>query len=53
MEWSSLIREIGARGGQYHEIWVDVVRLDTLFEKYGIPYYLKIDIEGMDNVAVE
>jgi FkbM family methyltransferase len=52
-EWSSLIREIGARGDLYEEVRVYVVTLDTLLRKYGVPYYLKIDIEGMDNVAVE
>jgi len=30
------------------EILVQVVPLQTLFERYGIPYYLKVDIEGND-----
>ena len=49
----SFIREIGARGDRYHEIRVHVVTLDSILKKNGVPYYLKIDIEGMDNAAVQ
>ena len=52
-EWSSLIESIGTRGGQFSTTVVEVVTLDTILRTHGVPYYLKIDIEGMDNAAVE
>lgn len=51
-EWSSLVEEQGARGGKFHEIEVEVVTLESVLREHGIPYYLKIDIEGMDTAAV-
>jgi len=47
-EWSSFVQEIGARGGDFHEVEVKCVTADTLFQRYGVPYYLKVDIEGHD-----
>lgn len=47
-EWSSFVEEIGARGGDYEIIEVDVVPILSIFDLYGCPYYLKIDIEGLD-----
>jgi FkbM family methyltransferase len=32
---------------------VECVRLDDILAEFGIPYYLKIDIEGLDYVCVE
>jgi FkbM family methyltransferase len=52
-EWSSLIESIGTRGGRFTTDVVEVVTLDTILQTHGVPYYLKIDIEGMDNAAVE
>ncbi len=52
-EWSSLIESIGTRGGEFSTELVDVVTLDTILQTHGVPYYLKIDIEGMDNAAVQ
>ncbi|MBP7461773.1 MAG: FkbM family methyltransferase [Candidatus Delongbacteria bacterium] len=52
-EWSSFDREIGIREGRYHEIEVEMVPLETIFRQYGIPYYLKIDIEGYDFMALQ
>ncbi|MEN9234871.1 MAG: FkbM family methyltransferase [Gloeomargarita sp. GMQP_bins_25] len=48
-QWSSLKREWGTRQGtRYQEIRVFCKRPQYLFEKYGMPYYLKVDIEGSD-----
>ncbi|HET7752737.1 MAG TPA: FkbM family methyltransferase, partial [Anaeromyxobacteraceae bacterium] len=48
-DWSSFLREYGARDGtRFEEIPVECVRPQTLFERHGLPYYLKIDIEGLD-----
>lgn len=51
-EWSSLDSEIGARVHGATEVSVSTVRLDKLIRKFGKPYYLKIDIEGADLLAV-
>ena len=51
-EWSSLVEEIGARGGRFRRVEVEVVTLDSVMRRFGTPYYLKIDIEGMDRLAV-
>jgi len=48
-DWSSLDEAIGTRDGtRYKKIKVNCVRPQSIFEKHGIPYYLKIDIEGND-----
>lgn len=52
-EWSSFIEDIGARGGKYHTINIDVLATPVLFQKYGTPYYLKIDIEGFDLKVIQ
>ncbi len=47
--WSSFEKAWGTRNGtRYKEICVTCVPPQSLFEKYGIPYYLKIDVEGFD-----
>lgn len=47
-EWSSLDERLGSRQVGSTQINVDMVRYLDLAEKHGTPYYLKIDIEGMD-----
>jgi FkbM family methyltransferase len=42
-----------AAGFPTTEIRVPVVRMTDVFREYGIPYYVKIDIEGMDIVPLE
>lgn len=32
---------------------VPTIKLDTLIKKFGVPYYLKVDIEGMDLLAIK
>lgn len=46
--WSSLEPEWGQRNGQFKTIKVQTTRLDSLIAAYGVPDYLKIDIEGGD-----
>lgn len=47
--WSSFDRELAARDGTLAiPVEVPSVTMGTLLERYGAPYYLKIDIEGMD-----
>ena len=47
--WSSFEKEKGCRNGtSCHCIDVPCVRFRDLLDKYGVPYYLKADIEGYD-----
>jgi len=50
--WSSFVKDLGQRGGKYHEIQIECVTTAELFEKYGVPWYLKVDIEGSDKAVV-
>lgn len=56
-EWSTISRSRADRnsseGFGSETIEVPSVRLDTLLERYGTPYYLKIDIEGADAVCLQ
>lgn len=55
--WGTVVKEWAERnanvGAVSIEVVVKVVRLFDLFTQYGIPYYLKIDIEGMDLAALK
>lgn len=52
-EWSSFDKALGSRNGTaYEEIAVQCVTTKSLFEKYGIPYYMKVDIEGYDYLCL-
>jgi FkbM family methyltransferase len=51
--WSSIVADRRLRmAGQYKTIEVESTTLDTVIEEYGVPYYLKIDIEEADLDAV-
>lgn len=52
-EWSSFDTQIGTSRGEYYVIDVPLVSLRSILEKYGTPYYVKIDIEGHDLMAVK
>jgi FkbM family methyltransferase len=52
-EWGSFIKVIGERGNLFHEIQVNCVTLDRIIQEHGIPYYLKVDIEGKDLKAIQ
>jgi FkbM family methyltransferase len=51
-DWSSFDFKMGTRNGKYKEIKIDAVTFESILEKYGTPYYLKIDIEGFDGYCV-
>lgn len=51
-EWSSAHEHLGARGGGADRIEVPARALDSVFRDHGVPYYLKIDIEGSDDTAI-
>jgi FkbM family methyltransferase len=47
--FSSFDRVRACRDGkQCHAVEVECVTLDTLLKKHGLPYYLKLDVEGME-----
>jgi FkbM family methyltransferase len=52
-DWSSLRFEVATREDvSCRKVQVESCTLPLLFEKYGVPYYCKIDIEGYDEYAV-
>ena len=54
--WSSLDPEMIARneraGSSYRYVDVDAVSFEEVLERFGVPGYLKIDIEGYDMLCV-
>jgi FkbM family methyltransferase len=52
--WSSLdVAWAGRDASQYKEITVPCITLSSLFEEFGVPHYLKIDVEGVDQSVLE
>lgn len=52
-EWSSFDRELAARNGSpVHEVSVPTRTLASIVAEYGPAYYVKIDIEGHDAIAL-
>jgi FkbM family methyltransferase len=50
-DWSSLNRELAVKGEMHRaveEVRVATITLRDMFEKLGVPYYIKCDIEGAD-----
>jgi FkbM family methyltransferase len=53
-EWSSFERRIASRDGSpHHKIPVACRTFDSILAEYGVPYYLKADIEGHDLQCVD
>ncbi len=46
--WSSFRPEAGMRWKKYHCVRVQVSNISSLFKSFGVPYYLKVDIEWND-----
>lgn len=52
-EWNSFDKESATRNGYTaRHVRVPTIPLGTLFSEYGVPYFLKVDIEGYDPVAI-
>jgi FkbM family methyltransferase len=49
-KWAERNRRLGS---SISEITVTGVRFDHLLDEYGVPYYLKVDIEGADTLCLE
>jgi FkbM family methyltransferase len=53
-EWSSFDEGLAARRGTTsHAVPVKCVRLESLLAQFGVPHYLKVDIEGYDHFALQ
>lgn len=52
-EWSSFDKETGNRGCEAEVIEVETLPLEDIVRAHGVPYYMKIDIEGFDMMALE
>jgi FkbM family methyltransferase len=56
-EWGTLdpdwVERNRRKGFESREIEVDAVTTADLFREFGVPYYVKIDIEGYDTIALE
>jgi FkbM family methyltransferase len=51
-EWNSFDRHLTMRRGEpHHSILVQCRRIDEIFAEYGVPFYLKVDIEGNDIIC--
>lgn len=52
--WSSFDAAYGSRNGTpFHVIDVETVAIDDLLGHHGCPYYMKVDIEGVDRMVLE
>ncbi len=52
--WNSFDRSIASRDGcPHHSIEIQTRRFDDILQSFGIPIYLKIDIEGNDRLCLE
>lgn len=52
-EWSSFDRTVASReNSPHHVIEVATRRFDSILKEYGVPYYLKTDIEGHDELCL-
>jgi FkbM family methyltransferase len=53
-EWSSFNKSIASRyGTAYRSVLVSTLPFTQLLAEYGVPHYLKIDIEGNDKICVD
>jgi FkbM family methyltransferase len=54
--WSTLDLDradlVARKGSENESIEVEAITAEELFKEFGVPYYLKIDIEGLDTTAL-
>ena len=52
-EWSSFDKSIGSRNNTSYEIKdIQCTSIEKIFEQFGIPFYMKVDIEGNDHYCL-
>lgn len=48
-QWSTIVPAVAAsKSGAFREVIVPALTFDHVFERFGTPYYLKVDIEGSE-----
>jgi FkbM family methyltransferase len=53
-DWSSFDREIASRdGAAHHAIEVACRTFGSVLDEFGVPFFLKVDIEGRDHLCLE
>jgi FkbM family methyltransferase len=53
-DWSSVYQEMAEKGGNSaRQVTVGTTTLGEMFDRYGIPYYIKCDIEGADRIFIK
>jgi FkbM family methyltransferase len=53
-EWSSFDRTMAAtNGSRHHSERVEVLTFDRIIKEFGVPHYLKVDIEGKEHACLD
>jgi FkbM family methyltransferase len=52
-EWSSFDKDIGSRDGCKELVDIPMFPFEKILARYGTPYFMKVDIEGYDNVVLQ
>lgn len=52
-EWSSFDRDVASRGDPVEEVMVPTITVGTLLAAFGVPHFMKIDIEAYDRFVIE
>ncbi len=48
-QWNTIVPEVAAsKSGNFREVMVPALTFDQVFERFGTPYFLKVDIEGSE-----
>jgi FkbM family methyltransferase len=52
--WSSFNRDVASRDGKrHHAVDVPIVPFEDILAEHGVPFYLKVDIEGNDHICIK
>ena len=52
--WNSFDRKVASRNGlRHHAIEIETRRFGEILSEFGVPYYLKVDIEGNDHLCIQ
>lgn len=56
-DWGTISEDFASRneqlGTRSKKVEVDAVTLESIIQEHGVPYYMKIDIEGADTLCLE
>ena len=52
-EWNSFYEKVSSRlGEKHHAIEIETRPFSDILDEYGVPFYLKVDIEGNDHLCI-